>query len=332
MLFLILCLATGVENCTLSGLETCLLLPELRKAITKHLNIVDRGNLSMVNRIAHQALNNELYSKPDLDVEGDLRFYGLSLYNYVRKLDQNSALKIKVLSVIGTNVVARAICEIIDKCQNIEIMKLGQAQLSEELINKSSLVLRNLKELWIENIYFGEYNSTSYFMIKIIASSLLYLEGLFISYPRNLKENQVIDNVFKLKKLKRLGLRGCDCLSDTGIQQLILQCKQIEYLDVSNTKTMLYPTCVWLANTKTKLKTINVKNTRILARGVQILKLEFKKRGLDPEKSVISNGKCSENCPNYMCFNANEIMAHIQSSYQETSIIGTPRVKRSHAH
>lgn len=260
----------------------------------------------MINQIAHESLNEELYLRPDLDVTGDMRFYGLSLYHYVRKLDDQTASKIRILAVVGTNVVARAICEIIGRCREIEVIKLGPKQISKELLEILAFKMKNVKELWLENINFSKGTISPCFMCR-----LKHLD-LFIKNPRMLVDDRTICTLFMCLNLKGLEIQGNEQLTDIALNKIIHQCKELEYLNVSKTKTMSDPTCDLISKHITNLKRIDVRDTEISARGIQVLETAFKARGLDPEKCLIANRRCLV---------SRQMSTYLQSSYAEGRLV-----------
>ena len=293
-----------------------MLIPNIQELIIKHLNIIDKSNLSQISRAAHRTCKNSMFQVTEIDLVGEERFKAKNLSSYVKRLVLTDALNIKSVKLQGTLADSKSVTSLVCKCLNIEKMELGEMQVSEKLFIIAAEKLKCLKDLRITNTTFINRNT-----LGIIGKAFPKLEALHLDYSSNLDDNALRTISTYMGGLKSLSIRGCEAITDHVLQLLLHKCKPLEYLDVSFTRTMAYPTCVWISNYAKMLKKINVANTRIYNCGSNLLSLKFKERGLDPEKSIILCKNCTEYCPNSKCWNLKKMYEHARTHFEEPSIL-----------
>ena len=301
-----------------------LLIFEVRECLIKYLNIIDRCNLSQISKAVYTSCRGDPYRIREIDLTGDRRLRGKNLYLYMRKLGIRTTNNIRLLALHGTLADSRDVEDVIDKCENIRILKLGEQQLSKRVIVSVSKKLLLLKELWVINACFINIHT-----IRVIAKFLKNIEGLFLPNSKRLDDKGLMVISQKMINLQRLSLRGCDSITDLGLQHVVLRCKSLEYLDVSMTRTMAYPTCIWIAKIARNLTKIVVSNTRIYNCGSRVLQMKFRERGLDPEKSVVLCKTCNEYCPTPIHFSEKHMIEHTQTHFQEPAILTEYKQRRA---
>ncbi len=213
---------------------------------------------------------NEIYYK---SFPGEGRLKNNNFLNYLSILEKSQLRRMTSLNLIGTKVKCKGIEKILPKLRSIEVLELGEGQVSKNLIKIASIFCSQLIEFKLFQTTFVNIHT-----IAFIAEHLLFLEHLYMPFSKNLDDRCLKLIARNMKRLRRISIRGCPNVSDEGLERLIVGCRRLRFLDVSNTNMMAYTTCAKIGRTGLKLGMLVATDTRMSECGCQLISMKLEQR------------------------------------------------------
>ena len=222
-----------------------------------------------------------MFTTHSVDLRNEKRLSNCNFSHLIKNVPPKCVARVTCLCLQGTAVEAAVVQDAICRFKNIEQLELGELQVSESVIHCASGNLKKLKDLRLIKTEYINLHT-----IKIIARYLPNLECLHLPFSANVDDRVLKIIATRIRGLKRFSMRGCKHVTDEGLR-LMLKCSGLQYIDVSYTKTMSYPTCVCIGQKDIFINKIMAPNTNLMESGLKLLKLRFEDRGLDPANCIV---------------------------------------------
>ena len=173
---------------------------------------------------------------------------GLYVFNYTGKTPIDDVItavvrncrSLKDLCLEGCREVTDdGLLQVAEKCKELEYLNLTWCYaISAEGIQTIIRNCKDLEELELEQCDFkedGTYSNYSLELDKILINfdgSLPNITSLNLGYCNGISDNALCAISKRSKRLSKMSLRGCDRITDKGIEHLVENCKNMIYLDL----------------------------------------------------------------------------------------------------